>query len=86
MDLTERPATLAGTEGVLIGTAEDGWVWRAELPPERAAAFLSGTAAGSVLELRSESGVCHADVRRCWVDVGERSLTLKVALQVRPVA
>jgi len=39
-----------------------------------------------VLELRSESGVCHADVRRCWVDVGDSTLVLQVALQARPVA
>ncbi len=86
MDLTERPATLGGMEGVLVGTAEDGWVWRTEIPPGKLAAFLGGTAAGSVLELRSESGVCHADVRRCWVDVGEDAFTLRVALQARPVA
>jgi len=73
-------------EGVLVGTAEDGWVWRTELPPGKLAAFLGGTAAGSVLELRSESGVCHADVRRCWVDVGDDAFTLRVALQARPVA
>jgi len=86
MDLTERPATLGGMDGVLIGTAEDGWVWRTEVPAGKLAAFLSDTAAGSVLELRSESGVCHADVRRCWVDVGEAAFTLRVALQPRPVA
>ena len=86
MDLTERPATLDGMDGVLIGTAEDGWVWRTEIPAGQLAAFLGRTAAGSVLELDSESGVCHADVRRCWVVVGERALTLRVALQARPVA
>ncbi|MEJ2290830.1 MAG: hypothetical protein P8Y13_09860 [Deinococcales bacterium] len=86
MDLTERPATLGGMDGVLVGTAEDGWVWRTEIPAGQLASFLGTTAAGSVLELRSESGVCNADVRRCWVDVGEHALTLRVALQARPVA
>lgn len=86
MDLTERPATLEGIDGVMVGTAENGWVWRAELPAERVAAFLEAQAAGTTLELRSEAGVCHADVRRCWVDVGDTALTLEVALEQRPLA
>lgn len=86
MDLTERHATLEGIEGSLVGTAEDGWVWSAELPAERVASFLRRTAAGSNLRLESDGGVCHADVRRCWVDVGAGFLTLRVALEARPVA
>jgi len=86
MDLTERTATLEGIDGVLVGTAEDGWVWSAELPTDRVAVFLKEQAGGKALELKSDSGVCHADVRRCWVDVGQGFLTLKVALEPRPVA
>jgi hypothetical protein len=86
MDLTERRATLAGIEGDLVGTAEDGWVWSAALPPERVLAFLHGSALGTSLRLESDGGVCQADVRRCWVDVGAGSLTLRVALEARPVA
>lgn len=86
MDLTERRATLEGIDGVLVGTAEDGWVWTAKLPPDRVAAFLQEQAGGRALALESEAGLCHADVRRCWVDVGEGVLTLNVALDQRPVA
>lgn len=86
MDLTERPATLDGIDGVLGGSADDGLVWRAELPAAAAAAFLGRTAGGATLELHSDSGVCHADVRRCWVDVGDQGMTVHVALQTRPVA
>ncbi len=61
-------------------------VWRTELPADRVGTFLKSSVGGAALELRSEAGVCRADVRRCWVDVGERSLTLHVALDARPLA
>ena len=86
MDLTERRATLEGIDGVLVGTVDDGWVWSADLPAEQVAAFLKEQAGGRALELRSDAGVCRAEVLRCWVDVGQGSLTLKVALEQRPVA
>lgn len=86
MDLTERTATLAGIDGTLDGTADDGLVWSAELPAAAAVAFLGGAAGGATLELRSDAGICHADVRRCWVDVAGQGLTVHVALTTRPLA
>lgn len=86
MDLTVRRATLEGFDGVLVGTAEDGWVWSAELPADQVAVFLKEQAGGRSLELESDAGVCRADVRRCWVDVGAGALTLRVALEQRPMA
>jgi hypothetical protein len=86
MDLTQRPASLGGIEGALVGAEDGGMVWQAELEPERVASFLRVTAGGARLELRTEGGVTHAQVVRCWVDVGDAGLRLRIALSSVPVA
>ena len=86
MDLTQRPATLAGIEGALVRTEAYGVVWQAVLAPERVAAFLRTTAAGATLELRTDGGVTHAQVQRCWVEIGDGGLRLSIALSSVPTA
>lgn len=86
MDLTRRSASLDGIPGAVLGATEEGTVWQGALEPERCSSLLRASASGRAVELCSEGGRSRALVRRCWVDVDDGQLTLRVLLELRASA
>ncbi len=86
MALLDKPATLHGIEGVLVGTLPAGTIWQAEVATDRLLAFLRDGAEGAILVLRSDAGVVRARVRRCWVESAAPRWRLRVALEAHALA
>lgn len=86
MDMQSKPATLHGIPGAIVGLSMSGTLWQGEVETEVLLGFLRDGAVGTSLELRSESGVTHARVQRCWVDAVPPTWRLRVALKEHAVA
>lgn len=86
MDLTRRSASLDGIPGAVLGATEEGTLWQGALEPARCSTLLRASASGRTVELCSEGARTRALVRRCWVDVEDDQLTLRVLLEVHASA
>lgn len=86
MDLTGKRATLHGIDGAIIGVGDAGTVWQGDVDASSLVTFLRDGANGATLELRSESGIMHARIQRCWVDSVPPGWRLRVALEPHAVA
>ena len=86
MELTDKRATLHGIEGAIVGACDAGTLWQADVDTGSLMLFLRDGAAGATLDLRSESGVTHARVQRCWVDAVPPNWRLRVVLEPHAVA